>query len=121
MTCSESFEERPEVDALMDAADCEPTGAQIARQLFGRVGGGGVAIADHARQPVGGLGRSRQGVHLLLVLELQPVLDLTEKPIGVEQRVSVTAVDVAGVGQLVDRHHCRRLTKAGIGMPVHEL
>ena len=53
--------------------------------------------------------------------ELQPVLDRTQEPVGQRQRSGVTAVDVAGLGQLSEGRQGGWLADQRIRTTVHQL
>ena len=69
---------------------------------------GAVAVAEHARQADAGVLVGRDGVRLLLVVELDAVLDRPEEPVGAVEAVGVGTVDVAAGRELVQRVERRR-------------
>ena len=62
-----------------------------------------------------------QRVHLLLVVELEPVLDRAQEAVRVGQLLGVVASDVAGVRQLVERDERAANPQLGVGAAVNEL
>ena len=60
-------------------------------------------------------------MRLLLVVELEPVLDGAEEPVRAVESVGVGALDVAAVGELVQRVEGRGRAHGGVVATVHEL
>ena len=90
-------------------------------ELLGRGAVLGVGATHDACQPVQRLPVGGQGVHLLLVDELQPVLDGAQQAVGVGEALGVGRVDVAGGGHLGQRGEGRRAAELGVEVAVHEL
>ncbi len=70
----------------------------LARRAFGAV-----AVAEDAGQTHAGVLVGRDEVGLLLVVELDAVLDGAQELVGAVEAIDVRAVDVATVGELVER------------------
>ena len=62
-----------------------------------------------------------EGVHLLLVDELQPVLDRPQEAVRLGEGVGVLRVDVPPVGHLAERVERVRAPQCGVVPAVHEL
>ena len=78
----ERFEQRPEPQTLVDRSHGALMAAQIAQESFGRARRDRAGVAEHACEPVLLQLVLGNGVDLLLVVELQPVFDRTQVPVG---------------------------------------
>ena len=93
----ERVEQRPEVEALVDrAAPTVALAGEVAVERLGGPGLGRAPVAEHPGDAAAAVAVGGQGVHLLLVLELEAVLDPAQEAVGVGQAVGVVRVDVAG-------------------------
>ena len=96
----ERVEQRAEEDPLVDRAHGGLVAAKLVVELLEGAHIARVAIAHDAGDAracafVGG-----QGVHLLLVDELQPMLHRSEELVGVFERAAVVWLDVPAAGEL---------------------
>ena len=84
----------------------------LARRAFGAV-----AVAEDAGQPHQGLLVGGDEVRLLLVVELEAVLDGAQELVRAVEAIDVGAVDVATVGELVERVEGRGRTHGPSSRP----
>ena len=82
---------------------------------------GAVAVAEHAREAHPRLFVGRDEVGLLLVVELEAVLDGAQELVGAVEAVGVGALDVAAVGELVQRVEGGGRAHGLVVATVHEL
>ena len=80
-----------------------------------------VAIPEHARESQSGRFVGRDGVGLLLVPELEPVLDGAEERVGLGETRGVGAFHVAGGRELLESVECRGGADGRVVAPVDEL
>ena len=99
----ERLEQRREEEALVDAPHRPLVLAVFGLEPLARGAFGAVAVAEDAGQPHQGLLVGRDEVGLLLVVELEAVLDGAQELVGAVEAIDVRAVDVATVGELVER------------------
>ena len=99
----ERFEERPEEQLLVDRPDAglmEPVlGVQLGQGRRALL----VPVAEHAGEPGAGGIVGREGVGLLLVPELEPVLDRAQEPVRSVEGHRVALGDVPGRDELGQR------------------
>ena len=104
----ERLEERGEEEPLVDAADGTLVLAVLGGEPFECGALRAVAVTEHARQTGARHDLGRDGVGLLLVVELDPVLDVAQEAVRAVEPCHVGAIDVAAVGELVQRVECGR-------------
>ena len=97
---------------------CRP---EVGLELVDDRGQRRAAVAEHPGQPIACLLRSRDGVHLLLVHQLEPVLDGAQEPVGQAQLIGVGPPDVPRVGQFRQGHERRRRSQRRVEWAVDEL
>ena len=117
----ERLQERAEVHPLVDAAHGRLLVAQLPLELLPGRSLGVITAAHHPGQAVEGGAVGREGVDLLLVLELEAVLDRAQQAVGVGQPVGVVGVHVARRRHLGQRVEGRRAPQSGVEVAVDEL
>ena len=114
----EGLQQRTEEQALVNPAN---PAAMMAQVRFELAQGGGrrlVAVPEDTGQTDPGVRLGRQGVDLLILVELQPVLDGPQEPVGGLQGRRILGSDVAAGGQGGERGQGRGRPQAGIRSPV---
>ena len=94
---------------------------EIPFELGHRAETGLVVIPHDPRQVHASLRRAGDGVHLLLLHQLQAVLQGAEEPVGFGQGRGVAVLHVAGRGQLDQRGQSGGKAQSGVVPAVHEL
>ncbi len=117
----EGLEQRREEQPFVDAAHRELVLAVLGLEAFQRGAFRAVAVAEHTREPHPRVRVGGDQVSLLLVVELEAVLDGAEELIGAIESVGVGALDVAAVGELVQRVEGGGRPHGGVVTTVHEL
>ncbi len=87
----------------------------------GSVAVGGVAIAHDPGQPLDRAGLVGDGVHLLLVHQLEAVFDGAQEGVGLHQLLGVGRVHVAGRGHLLQGQQRVGRADVGVGVTVDQL
>ena len=117
----ERVEERRKEQPLVDRADAVLATAILGLEEVERGLVATVAVAQHASQPGASGDVGREGVGLLLVLQLEAVLDRAQESVRVVELPGVVLLDVAAGGELRERVERGRRPYRCVVTTVHEL